>query len=231
MGFGIAGAMPFVAGGRRLFAQRPAIGSAQPRDPVLDQIAREMGRMHAQIEAHGVRPEHVHSLAGQMRIVAAHTQAIGLDDRVKRGAGALVDARGRDAVIDQEPDDAAADARLRAYGFDPSKRERSRHLDREKRSEMLDSFLAGGVTPHLARFNAALDRAEEKANRMGAAVPVTGPRIIVVQDCWQAWSMLIDELNASAWLCGMIGMPEISVILEGSALMCEICMYMCCWGG
>ena len=232
MGFGIAGAVPFVAGGRRLFAQRPAVGSArEQRDPVLDQVAHEMGRMHAQIEGHGVRPEHVHALAGHMRVVAAQAQATGLDDRVKIRVGALIDARGRDSVIDQEPDDAAADARLRAYGFDPSKRERSRHIDRDKRAAALDALLAGGVTPQLARLNAALARAEDKVNRMDATVPVKGPRVLIVQDCWQAWGMLIDELNGCAWVCSALGMPELGLILEGCALLCDAFMYLCCLGG
>jgi hypothetical protein len=232
MGFGVAGAIPFVAGGRRLLAQRPAIGSArQPRDPVLDQITHEMGRMHAQILAHGARPEHVHALAGQMRVVLAHAQATGLDDRVRRGLGDLVDARGRDTVIDRELDDGAADAELRAYGFDPSKRERSRHLDREQRANALDALLTGGLTPQLARLNGALDGAEQKANKMGATIPIAGPHTIVVQDCWQSWGALIDVMNGCAWAVTMMGAPELGAMLEGCTLLCDLCMYVCCWGG
>jgi hypothetical protein len=52
-----------------------------------------------------------------------------------------------------------------------------------------------------------------------------------VQDCWQAWEGIIGVLDGGGWICGLLGMPELTVIFEGCAFLCEMCMYVCCWGG
>jgi hypothetical protein len=239
IGFGIAGAIPFVAGGRRLLAQRgvgPASGSAkgaandrQTRDPVIDQVNREMGRLHTSIKKHGVRGEHVREFAGQVRVLIAHAEATGLDARVRSGMGAAIDRYGRDTVIDREMDPRLRDVELAQFGIDPLDIPIRARLERDRRVALVDGLLAGGVTTHLYQLSAARARAEEKAERLGAeALPLQ--RGIPAQDCWQSWGVIIDLMDGIASVFAWFA-PELAAWFGLAGLMCECAMYVCCWGG
>jgi hypothetical protein len=230
MAFGAAGAAPFLVGGRSLMAQRVAVGSARPvRDPVIDQITHELGRVHASVKKHGVRAQHVHDFAGQVRVLLVHAKAVGLDERAKRGVGGAVDANGRDAVIDTEVDDKKRGADLTTFGFDPSDRTERAPLDRATRARLVDAMLVGGVTPRIERLNAALVRAEDKAERFEADRPLARTGMLV-QDCWQSWGVIIDELSFFADICAWFA-PELAAMFGACALLCEVGMYVTCWGG
>src|SRR5207248_2357728 len=139
------------------------------RDPVIEQIARELGRLQASATKNGVRAEHVHGFASQVRVLLMHAKATGLDARVEEGFGTLIDANGRDTIIDTEVDRKVLDAQLAAFGINASDAPIRLRPERDKRSALLNSLLVGGITPTLEQLSAALVRAEEKADRMGAA--------------------------------------------------------------
>ena len=232
MAFGAVGAAPFLAGGRSLMAERAGvgIGSARPvRDPVIDQITRELGRVHASAKKHGVRAQHVHDFAGQVRVLLVHAKAVALDERAKRGVGEAVDANGRDIIIDTEVDERKRTSDLAAFGFDASDRTQRAPLDRAKRAQLVDSMLVGGVTPSIERLNSALVRAEDKAERFSADEPLLRHGLLV-QDCWQSWGVIIDELSFFADICAWFA-PELGAMFGACALMCEVGMYVTCWGG
>jgi hypothetical protein len=230
MAFGVAGALPFVAGGRRLLAQRVGVGSARPvRDPVIDQISRELARIQTSMQKHGMRAEQVHGFAGQVRVLIAHADATRLDDRVKRGVGQAIDAHGRDTIIDTEIDEKQLNAQLASLGADTSHLAPRRRMERAKRAELLDSLLVGGVTPHLDRLNAALVRAEGRSERFGAGEVIGRPGVLV-QDCWQSWGVLVDMMTGAAEFCAWFA-PELSAWFGLAAAMCEVGMYVDCWGG
>jgi len=231
MAFGIAGAIPFVVGGRRLLAQRPSIGTARStQDPVVDQITAEMKRIHDSAKKNGVRGEHVHGFAGQVRVLLAHARATDMDADVRKATGRAIDARGRDAILDAPDADERVAAQLRAMGVDPADQPSRAPLDRDRRAAILDSMLVSGLTPHLERLDAALARAEKSADTFGADV-IRGPHAMLAQDCWQSWGMLIDELGIIAQVFTMIGMPELAACMGIADILCTICMYVCCWGG
>jgi hypothetical protein len=243
MAFSIAGALPFVADSRRLFAQRPGIGSSRGSgpsrgsglpggsgDPVVAQIAREMARIHNASKKQGLRGEHVHEFAGQVRILMAHGRAVDLDTQARRSIGAAVDANGRDTIVDATDSDERVDATLRAAGVDPSDRRRRARLSHDRRAAILDSLLTSGVSPHFDRLEAALARAEAGADKFGAGV-ITGPRPSLAQDCWDSWGAIIDMMTGCAEFFAWSGMEELAAVFGMCALLCEVGMYVSCWGG
>ena len=228
--FGLAGAVPFIAGRRALLAQRAAVGSARPsRDEVIEQITREIARTYTAMKKRGPRPEDVHSLGAQVRLMLAHGRAAGLDARVQAGMARAVDDRGRDAILDADVDARTVASSLAGFGMDVSDRMPRPHPARDRRAAMLDTLLVAGISPELERLNAAMERAEEKVDRLGAA-PAFGPRGLLVQDCWTNWGALIDEMTAMAELASLFA-PELAIWAWASAAACEVSMYVSCWGG
>ena len=228
--FGIAGAVPFLTGRRQLFAQSAALGSMRPpRDAVIDQMTREMARIYTAMKKLGPRPEHIHSLGGQVRLMLAHGQAIDLDARVRAGIAQAIDDNGRDALLDADQDDRRVATQLAAFGMDISDRVPRARAPRDKRAAILDGLLVGGIFQPLERLEAAIEAAEAKVDRLGA-FGAPGPRGLFVQDCWSSWGVLIDEMSSIAELATWFA-PELAIWAWASVVSCEIGMYVSCWGG
>lgn len=232
MGFGIAGAVPFVGGRRLLAQQRPAIGSVRAvsdtaiagDDPVLRQIANEVARALRTAGPNGLGLDQLRTLAAQVRVLLAHAEATGLDARVKREIGNVIDTYGRDALVAAPIDQGKIDATLRTFGFDPSTR-KELPVDRAKRSELLNRLLVAGVTTDLERVELAVSAAVERERRTDGRVPA-GARVLPAQ-CGFDW--LAGELNGFAWFIGWFD-PELAAIFAGCGMACELLALAFCGG-
>jgi hypothetical protein len=227
--FGVAGAVPFLAGGRRLFAQRAMVGSARPEvDPVVEEITREMARLHTSIRQRGLRPEHVHGIGAQVRVMLAHARAVDMDERVRNGIGLAIDRRGRDTLINMEVDQPTIAAGLKAIGKDVSGQTHLRALPRDVRVKMLDQLLASGVTSHLGRLELAMAETEIAADR-NAIDLLAGPDIARV-GCSDGWDMLEAEMEGAAMFCSWWA-PELAAWFWGCYFGCERLEMLVCWEG
>ena len=229
MAFGVVGAVPFLAGGRRLFAQRAMVGSTAPQvDPVVEEISREMARLHTSIRQRGLRAEHVHGIGAQVRIMLAHARAVGMDARVRGEMGRAIDQRGRDTLLNTEVDQQAIVAGLKRIGMNVADHTPIRMPKREDKSRLLDEFLVGGVTPHLERLELAIARTEGVADRSTSEV-LSGPHIAAV-GCSDGWNVLEAEMEGAAMFFSWWA-PEIAAWFWGSYFMCECLDILMCWGG
>jgi hypothetical protein len=229
MAFGIAGAVPFLAGSRRLFAQRALVGSARPQtDPVVEEISREIARLHTSIRRHGLRAEHVHGIGAQVRIMLAHARAIDMDASVRSGIGGAIDRKGRETLINVEVDQRAIATGLKVIGMDVADHTPIRVPTREQKAKMLDELLVGGLTPHLERLERTLGVTEQAADLSGSDV-LTGPHIARV-DCGDGWHVLEAEMEGAAMFCGWFA-PELAAWFWGCYFACECLEIFMCWGG
>jgi hypothetical protein len=229
MAFGVAGAIPFVARGPRLLAQRVAVGSSRPsRDLVIEQLAREMARLYTEMKQRGMRVEQIHELAGQVRVMLAHARVARLDTRLMDGVGEAIDANGRDTMIDAERDERDVRLRLAAFGIDAPAGLEPRHLPREKRAEILDALLVSGVTPYLEQLDVAMAKAEEKATPLSTGIGLR-PRALPVCN-GGGWQGLIDMMSGAAQIADWCA-PELAVWFWLSAGACEVGQYLECMGG
>jgi len=226
MAFGVAGAVPFLAGGRRLFAQRAMIGSVRPQtDPVVEEISREMARLHTSIRQRGLRAEHVHGIGAQVRVMLAHARAIDMDARVQSGIGAAIDRKGRETLINTEVDQRAITAGLKAIGMDVADHTPIPMVTREEKAKMLDELLVGGLTPHLERLERAIAQAEIAADR-SSSDPLEAAHISTVQ-CALGWRVIEAEMEAAAMFFGWFA-PEIAAWFWGAYFGCEIMELFLC---
>jgi hypothetical protein len=229
MAFGVAGAVPFLAGGRRLFAQRAMVGSARPEvDPVVEEISREVARLHTSIRQRGLRAEHVHGIGAQVRVMLAHARAVNMDERVRNGIGLAIDRHGRDTLINTEVDQRTIAAGLKAIGMDVTDHTPLRALPRDSRVKTLDQLLAGGVTPHLGRLERAMAQTEMAADRSSSDL-LAGPHVASVS-CSDGWDALELEMEGAAMFCSWWA-PELAAWFWGCYFGCELLELVLCWGG
>jgi hypothetical protein len=229
MAFGVVGAVPFLAGGRRLFAQRAMVGSARPDvDPVVEEITREIARLHTSIRQRGLRPEHVHGIGAQVRVMLAHARAVNMDERVRNGIGHAIDRHGRDTLINMEVDQPTIAAGLKAIGMDVTGHTPVRALPRDVKVKTLDQLLASGVTSHLGRLERAMAETEIAADRNASDV-LAGTHIARVS-CSDGWDALEAEMEGAAMFCSWWA-PELAAWFWGCYFRCELLEMLMCWGG
>ena len=229
MAFGVAGAVPFLAGGRRVLAQRAVGGSAGPQtDPVVEEISREMARLHTSIGQRGLHVEHVYAMGAQVRFMLAHASAIGMDARVRNGIGDAIDRKGRETLINTEVSQRTITAGLKIIGMDVADHTPLRTPARKDKAKLLDEFLVGGITPHLERLEQAIAQAEHAADRSTSEV-LMGPHVTSVS-CGDGWHVLEAEMEGAAMFCGWFA-PELAMYFWGCYFMCECLDILLCWGG
>ncbi len=156
---------------------------------MVEEITCEMARLHTSIRQRGLRPEHVHGVGTQVRVMLAHARAVDMDDRVRTGIGLAIDRRGRDALINMELDRPAIAAGLQAIGMDVTAHTPVRALSHDMRVKTLDQFLASGVTSPLGRLEQPLAETEIAADR-NASDLLAAPHIARVGcsdggTCWR----------------------------------------------
>jgi hypothetical protein len=214
--------------GRAAFAERAAVGSARKTDPLFDQIGREIARIHTSATASGgVGAQHLHGFASQLRLALTQAHATDLDRTVMAGLGSALDARGRDSVLDGEPDLDRVAARLRANGMDVSKGRPRAPLTRDEKSRCLNELLVGGVTPKLAEISAILTSLEPKADKVLTGGAERKPQVVPVIDGCLGWGLICLEMRGISYLFDLFA-PEIGWAIWACSYMCELLEWAIC---
>jgi hypothetical protein len=156
-GAAIGTTMSFPAGGVPLAA-------AGRQDLVHEELIRQLkDGVHA---LRGARPgEAARGLAATLRLLAAHYQANGVDDDLKKRLRAAIARGGREAVLRWEADAAMRAAEAREFGVAdiPLPREPFNAAERER---ALDALLTHGATPALLAAASELARLAPQLDRM-----------------------------------------------------------------
>ena len=144
------------------------VAAAGGRDLVHDELIRQLKEGVRSMR--GERPgAAARTVAGTLRVLAAHYQATGVDDGMKSGLRQAIARDGRDAVLHWETDAAAFAAEARNFGVTvPVPREPFNLPERER---ALSAMLARGVTPALLDAAAELSRRAPQLDRM-ALTPI-----------------------------------------------------------
>ena len=174
----VAGVPLLAVTGVRTFAQAGAAGAhahpapAAPVDAVAEHIVRQMGAIHNRIRARGFLGEDARALAAHLRTLVVHARQIDLDARARAGVRTLIELRGRDEVLYDEPDPQTMQADMARFGFNVDTRLLNRvpPADYLTRSAALDRLLRDGVSSAWARLADTFDRLAPELDRRGAVL-------------------------------------------------------------
>jgi hypothetical protein len=224
----VAGAAIPLFGERRAFAERIGVGSARTLDPVLAEVCRELGRIHASAKAHGLRAEHVHGIAAQIRLTMVQARAIDLDSRIKAEVGAAIDEEGRETILGRTIESARIAATLAPYGFDLSNNMPLVPATPDQKSRALNELLISGVTPHLGRLSDGVAAAATKADKV-LLDSWTVPHALV-QDACDWWTALTFMVQMCAEFLTLID-PVVGMVEWAMYYPCALITMWECFGG
>ena len=144
------------------------VAAAAGQSLVHDELIRQLKEAVRGLQ--GARPgEAARSLAGTLRLLAAHYRATGVDEQFKTALRKAIARDGRDAVLRREMDAATFAAEARNFGVTvPVPRDPFNLAERER---ALEEMLARGATPALLSAAADLERMAHQLDRMGS-IPV-----------------------------------------------------------
>lgn len=171
-----------------------ATGGGGSLDPFIEYTVRELASIqrHAQ-ETHKMRGEEARAAAQQIRAAVVYVQGLGLDDEVKRTAGAVVSTNGRDAVMYPDVDSQRALAAMRQFGVTLDAFPETSSVDYVTRAALLDDLSKTGITPVLSRIADTLAGASAELDRRAATVATP---LVRVQDAdW--WNGFCSSLQSS----------------------------------
>lgn len=158
-------------------------GATVATDPVIDQLVKEIGRIHNTAPA-GPRGEQARAFAAHLRTFSAYAKATGLDARLRTAASDVVSAQGRDTVLYAETDKSRVRRELEQRGFRVDNRLLTRPFDADylTRSAALDELLSRGISPTLDRSATVLTNAAPELDRLAAS-------LVRIQDAayWQGY--------------------------------------------
>jgi hypothetical protein len=142
------------------------LAAAGRQNLVHDELVRQLKQGVEGLR--GARPgEAARSVAGTLRVLAAHYKATGVDDQFKTGLRKAIARDGREAVLRWESEASMFAAESRRFGVTvPLPREPFNLAERER---ALDAVLKQGATPALLVAAAELTRLAPQLDRMGTS--------------------------------------------------------------
>lgn len=184
-------------------------------DPVLEHIVRQLASAHNELRRQP-KGEHVRAFTAQLRTLAVYGRSIGLDAKVKAAVAEMVERDGRDEVLYTDINRDRMRGELKRYGAQPDERLLNRipNLDYAARTASLNSVLASGLTAHLERTAAMMERvASEIDRRTGTAVRVSRRD----SEYWAAycrtiWDHYLDTQFQAAIYCTASLIPIVGVL-------------------
>lgn len=133
------------------------------RDLVHEELVRQMKATVRAIR--GQKPgEAARTLAGQLRVLAAHHRSSGVDEDMQKRLRAAIARDGRDAVLQYDPEAAMLIAEAPKWGL-PTPVPRG-VFDLTARERALNALLSGGATAALLSTATELERVAEHMDRL-----------------------------------------------------------------
>jgi hypothetical protein len=214
----VAAGIPLVAGSA---GHALANSSTGPRhihrgdgtaDAMFEHATRQLAAMVNRVGRNGATTEDARLAALHFSTLAVYARQAGLDAHTKKAMRALVQAKGRDAVLDLEIDRQRLQAELQKYGVDVDERWIPAHtIDRGIRAHVFEDLSRDGVTKTLASLAATFEHVAGELERR-ASRP-SGVRLIQGGDSWRI------EFCAQLWL-------NVSVQSAHAAMLCAAMMFM-----